>query len=78
MQTIRELREERGESEGQLAAAIGVTHATIVDWERGRTSPSITSLRRLTEHFGVRDDEINLDPTRPPTIGQRLIDMLDE
>ena len=78
MQTIRELREERGEAEGQLAAATGVTHATIVDWDRGVARPSAPSLRALTEHFGVRADAINLDPTRPPSLGQRLIDLLDE
>ena len=77
MKTIRELREARGESQMQLADAIGVTHATIVDYEQGVAGPSIPTLRALTEHFGVRDDEIDLEPNHEPTLGQRVVDALD-
>jgi len=75
VKTIRELREERGESQHQLAAAIGVTPSHIVDWEHGTTEPSIERLRRLTEHFDVQDDEIDLAPGHPRSITERLKDM---
>src|SRR5687767_9569098 len=74
MNTIRELREERGESQMQLAAAIGVTLDKVVDWERGTAEPTMSRLRALTEHFGVRDDQIDLRPGHPPSITGRLTD----
>ena len=58
MKTIRDLREARGESQMQLAAAIGVTTKEVTDWETGTPEPTISRLRALTEHFGVRDDQI--------------------
>ncbi|MFF7254465.1 helix-turn-helix domain-containing protein [Streptomyces microflavus] len=41
----RRLREARGLSTGQLAAAFGITPATVRSWESGRTSP--TGRRRV-------------------------------
>ncbi len=76
MKTIRQLREERGESQHQLAAAIRVTLSDVVAWEQGTTEPSIERLRLLTEHFGVRDDQIDLRPGHPPSIVERLTDVL--
>ena len=74
--TIRQLREERGESAMQLADALDATLQEIQDLEQGIASPSVERLRRLTEHFGVRDDQINLEPHRPPSLGERLGDAL--
>ena len=70
--TIRDLREERGESRAALAAALGVTSEEVVEWEMGKAEPTISRLRALTEHFGVRDDQIDLRPGHPPTITERL------
>jgi transcriptional regulator with XRE-family HTH domain len=72
--TIRALREERGESRSDLAAAVGVTLSELTDWELGRAEPGVARLRLLTEHFGVRDDQIKLDPGREPTLGERIAD----
>ena len=74
MKTIRELREARGESQMQLAAAMGVTLHEVTDWEAGRTEPTTSRLRALTEHFGVRDDQIDLRPGHSPSITERLTD----
>ena len=70
--TIQQLREERGGSAMQLADALDTTLQDIQDLEQGIASPSVERLRLLTEHFGVRDDEIDLEPHRPPSIGERL------
>ena len=72
--TIQELREERGESRTQLAKALGVMPNDVAEWAMGRAEPGISRMRTLTEHFGVRDDEINLKPGQPPTLGERLAD----
>jgi transcriptional regulator with XRE-family HTH domain len=76
--TIKELREERGESRPQLAKALGVMPQHVVDWEIGKAEPTVSRLRALTEHFGVRDDQLNLEPNRPPTLGEQLRDALTE
>jgi transcriptional regulator with XRE-family HTH domain len=73
--TIQELREARGESRADLAAAIGVTLDEVTDWEMGRADPGLTRVRILTEHFGVRDDQINLRPGQPPTLGEQVAEV---
>ena len=73
--TIRELREERGESRSDLARALGVTSKDIVDWETGKAEPTISRLRALTKHFGVRGDQINLRPGDPPSLADRLAEL---
>jgi DNA-binding XRE family transcriptional regulator len=39
----------------ELAAEIGVTGDTIVNWEKDRTFPSKTWIKLLTQYFGVRE-----------------------
>jgi transcriptional regulator with XRE-family HTH domain len=74
--TIQELREERGESRSDLAAALGVTLDELTNWELGRAEPGVARMQLLTEHFGVRDDQINLQPHRDPSLGEQLKDAL--
>ena len=74
--TIRQLREERGESEMHLADTLGVTLLDLQDLENGVASPSVTRLRQLTEHFGVDETDITLEPQRPPSLGERVVDTL--
>jgi hypothetical protein len=47
----------------------------VAAWESGTTEPTITYLLALTKHYNVRDDEINLRPQDPPTIGEQLADL---
>jgi hypothetical protein len=60
----------------QLAAAVDVTSKDVVDWEMGNAEPTVERLRALTEHFGVRDDQIDLRPKDPPSLTKRLTDAL--
>ena len=76
--TIRQLREERGESTMQLASVLGATLQDVHDLETGVASPSVERLRRLTEHFGVDETDINLEPNRAPTLGEQIRDALTE
>jgi transcriptional regulator with XRE-family HTH domain len=76
--SIRQLRQDRGQSQQQLADALGATLAEIRDFESGVASPSVTRLRLMTEHFGVREEDINLEPYRAPTLGERLREALTE
>ena len=76
--TIKQLREERSESRAALARVMGVTPKDVVDWEMGRTEPTFSRLRLLTEHFGVRDDQIDLRPGHRQSLGEQLRDALTD
>jgi transcriptional regulator with XRE-family HTH domain len=78
MKTIRQLREERGESQMQLAEVLGATLTDVTDLEDGVAIPSVTRLRLLTEHFGVREEAIDLEPRRSPPLGEQVLDALSE
>ena len=75
--TIRQLREDRGESQMQLAEALGATRQDIQDLETGIASPSVERLRLLTEHFGVDETAIDLEPNRPPSFGEQVVEALE-
>jgi putative transcriptional regulator len=60
LKTIRELRTARGWTQLQLANQLGVTPATIHMWERGKSEPTVSALRRLARLFEVSMDDIDL------------------
>ncbi len=55
---IRELREENGLKQKDLAEKIGVVAHNVGDWERGKCEPSIEILVKLANFFGVSVDYI--------------------
>ena len=60
MKTIRQLREERGWTQLDLAVRVGVTTATVYNWERGRFEPRASQFKALAQAFGVPMDSIEL------------------
>ena len=50
---IKELREEKGLSQKQLAEAIGLNHRTISHYENGRLEPNLETIEKLSKFFGV-------------------------
>ena len=55
---VRALRFAAGEmTQGQLAAAIGMTRQTVAAIEQGKYSPSLEAAFRLAQALGVRLDE---------------------
>ena len=58
--TIRQLREELGLTQLELANKLDVTPATVYTWERGRNEPRVSQLRKLADLFGVLMDDIAL------------------
>lgn len=52
-QQIRALRTDRKLSQEELCDLLGIARSTIAEWERGKNSPSISSLIRLAETFEV-------------------------
>lgn len=51
MLRLKELREERGLQQKQLAADLNVSQPTISDWESGRKMPSAKSMLKLASYF---------------------------
>lgn len=60
MPTIRELREERGWTQDELANRLGVHQRAVYFWESGRRMPKVPQLRRLAETFGVSMEAFDL------------------
>lgn len=60
METIRELRQARGWTQLELANRLGVTPATVYNWERGKYEPTASMFRRIAQTFEVSMDLITL------------------
>jgi len=58
--TIRQLREDRGWTQLDLANKLSVTPVTVYTWERGKNEPRVSQLRKVAELFGVLMDDIEL------------------
>ena len=53
---LKELREDRGIGQVELANSIGVSKGTISLWENGLREPGMTSLILLSKYFKVSVD----------------------
>lgn len=51
-------RREKGITQDELAAYIGVTKASVSKWERGQSYPDITFLPQLAAYFNVSIDDL--------------------
>lgn len=55
---IKELRKERGITQEQLAASIGISFQAVSKWENGIALPDITLAPKLASYFNVSMDEL--------------------
>jgi transcriptional regulator with XRE-family HTH domain len=69
---IRTARERRGFNRNQLARELGTSWQLVDRWEKGRTAPSPTSLRRLAETLEVSVDFILAGAHAPQSDGPGL------
>lgn len=60
---LQQLRKGRGLTQQQLAEKMGVTRATISNYEVGRRSPHISELERFAEFYGVGLDHFGVAST---------------
>lgn len=56
--TIARKRRERGLTQGELAAYVGVTKASVSKWETGSSYPDILFLPKLAAYFSITIDEL--------------------
>ena len=55
---LRALRARKHVSQGEVAAAIGVSSNTVSNYELGNTSPNYIVTWKLADYYGVTLDEI--------------------
>ena len=55
---LRELRQERGITQEELAEALGVTRQTIIAIEKGKYDPSLRLAFKIARFFGKKIEEI--------------------
>lgn len=55
---IQELRKQKGITQEELAAELGVTAAAVSKWENSYTLPDILMLCALADFFGITTDEL--------------------
>jgi len=55
---IKQRREEQGISQGKLGTLTGCSGAHINQIERGKRNPSLTTLEKLSEYFGLEPHEL--------------------
>lgn len=69
MPTIRELRTARELTQKQVADGIGVTIATVANWERGTYEPRASQLRKLAKLFDVCMEDIDTESAHDKAAG---------
>ncbi len=57
---IEQRRRERGMTQQQLAAALGVSRQTIISLESGRYNPSLLLAHAIAQLFGAQIEDIFL------------------
>jgi transcriptional regulator with XRE-family HTH domain len=70
MTTIRQLRQDQGWTQFELALRVGVQPQAVYLWESGRRMPQVPQLRRLGQLFGICSDAIVL--IEPPLEARTL------
>lgn len=53
---LKELRNEKGLTQNQLAKELGLTHTAICRWESGLRMPTAQAIVIIAKYFGVSAD----------------------
>lgn len=56
-EVFRYLMYKKDVKKADVIRATGVTRPVLVDWEHGRREPSLKTLRRLADYFGIEVTE---------------------
>lgn len=71
---LRHLRQEKGMTQEQLAAHLGVSPQSVSRWECGNTLPDVLMMPELARLYGVTvDDLFRESPSAYPSYAQRLL-----
>lgn len=56
--TLAAARVNSGLNQSEFAREMGVSLATVTNWEKGRTEPDVTQLRKISQLSGIPMDYI--------------------
>lgn len=56
--TLAAARVNSGLTQAEFAKKIGVSLSTVINWEKGRTEPDVSQLRKISELSGIPMDYI--------------------
>lgn len=59
--TLHEMRKESGLGTTEIAHTIGISYPTLLNWEKGRSTPDAISLKKLLELYNRTNDELDWD-----------------
>lgn len=61
--TLKAHRINRGLSQEEAAALIGVTVPTLISWEQCKTYPDVPKIKKIEEAYNVKYDDIIFLPS---------------
>ena len=61
--TLPAARKNAGLTQRDLARFCGVSESTIINWEKGRTEPTVTQAKMIGEACGIHYDNIIFLPS---------------
>ena len=67
-QKIKELREQKGISQAELARDLDITQSTVGNWESDVRKPPASKLIKIADYFGVSTDYLLNDEKIAPEI----------
>jgi transcriptional regulator with XRE-family HTH domain len=73
-QRLRQLRESRDMSQGQLAKAIGVSIGTVQNYEHGRVHMTVDRLEQFAQALQCETVDLLAEPGSPPPRYRRPFD----
>ena len=74
------LRKERGLSQEELGAAVGVSRQTILKWELAQSYPDVQKLVLLSDYFKISLDtlvkDIDVEDVRDKNLNEKQLSMI--
>ena len=77
LDTITKYREERGWTEYRLAEESGLPQSTISSWYRKQMMPSILSLEKICDAFGITVSQFFLDENTAVSLNTTQRDLIN-
>ena len=77
LEKITQLRQERHWTEYQLAERSGLTQSTISSWYRKNMLPSISSLNKICDAYGITLSQFFLEEEKTVQLNERQLRLLE-
>lgn len=70
---IREARQAKGQSQAEMAEQLGVSRATVTDYERGGSMPPMRVREAVAQTYGVSRHQLGLPPIESQDARQDVV-----